>query len=309
VIALLNWDQRQHQQEALQAGADECVYKSTDMEQLHRCVQFGSHVILERALHDSEERFRVAFEQSAIGMAIISLSNGRLIHVNQALCDFLGYTQEELLVKDIISVSHPENVPAPQVLTARLANGEFNGQETERRYLRKDKTVVWALVSFSLVRDEKGRCTHVAAQFKDVTKRKVAEEAQRRAEAFACAIVENIDDLVMVVDMTRKWHYASPSHLATLGYAPSELIGQDAFCTLHPDDRPLVETAVQQVLRTGRSPIIAVRRFHKKGQVVHFEARGTLARGLCDGEDGIVVVSRTIDDRLIAEQKLREASA
>ena len=309
VIALLNREERQHRGEALEAGADECLYRPTDIEQLQRRLQFGSQIILERALRDSEERLRMAFEQAAIGMAMIDLRNSRFIQVNQAFCDFLGYTAEELLARDIMSVSHPENSPSPSLLVSQLAKGEFNGEQLERRYLRKDGEVVWALVSLSLVRGREGHWTHVSAQLKDITKRKAAEQAQHRAEVFARAIIDNIDELVMVIDNQRRWHYASPSHLEGLGYDSGELIGKGAFFTLHPDDRLRVESAMQETLRTGRAPLISVRRIHKNGTALHFEARGTLVHGLCDGQDGIVVVSRNIEGHLLAEQKLREASA
>ena len=278
-------------------------------DQLVSRVESGPRMSLERAVRDSDEFFRIAFEQSLTGIAIVRLSDGKFAYVNQAMCDFLGYSQGELLTKDIISLSHAENVPPSRAFLDRLATGEFNGEHLERRYARKDGSVVWALVSFSLMRDEEGRYTYVASQLKNITKRKEAEAGHQRAEVFAHAIMENIDDLVMVISAETKWYYASPSHLEGLGYAPSELIGQNAFFTLHEGDRPLVEQAVQTTLSSGRAPLISVRRLHKSGSVRHFEARGTLVRGLCDGKDGIVVVSRAIDDRLLAEQKLREASA
>lgn len=309
LIALLDAGQAQEQEKGLEAGADECVQKPGEMEALRQRVQLGSQFILQRALRDSEERFRIAFEQSAIGTAIINLSNGRFVQVNQALCNFLGCSEHELLARTIMSVAHPENIPSSERLTEQMAAGEFNGEQIERRYLRKDGTALWARVSLSLVRNEDGRCTYVSAQFKDITSSKMAEEAQQRAEQFAHAIMDNIDDLVMVIDMKGRWFYASASHREGLGYEPCELIGQDAFSTLHPEDWPLVEQAIQAIVRTGRAPVIQVRRLHKNGKVVHFEARGSLVRGACNNEDGIVVVSRAIDERLAAQQKLQEASA
>ena len=296
-------------QNAMEASTQESLRNSTGRDQMPRKVELGSQVRLERSVRDSEERFRIAFEQSVTGMAIIHLSTGKFAHVNQALCNFLGYQQEELLAKDIIAVSHPENVPPSRILLEQMAAGEFNGEHLERRYLRKDGAVVWAQVSLSLVRDQEGRYTYVACQFKDISKRKAAEEAQQRAEVFVHAIIENIDDLVMVVNSEGKWYYASPSHFDALGYTPSELIGRDAFFTLHEEDRPLVQNAMCETLREGRAPLISVRRLHKNGSVRHFEARGTLVRGLCGSLDGIVVVSRAIDDRLRAERRLREVSA
>jgi PAS domain S-box-containing protein len=309
LIAVLDAGQAQEQEKALEAGADECVEKAQGMEHLRQRVQWGSQLVLQRALRDSEERFRIAFEQSAIGTAMINLSDGRFIHVNQSLCDFFGYSEAELLTNTIMSISHPENLPSSALLTAQMATGEFNGEQLERRYLRKDGGLLWAQVSLSLVRDAEGRCIYVAAQFKDITKRKTAEEAQQRAEQFAHAIMDNIDDLVMVIDMKGKWFYASASHRESLGYEPRELIGQDAFCTLHPEDRPLVDKAMEEMMRSGRAPVIQVRRHHKNGTVLHFEARGSLVRGVCNDADGVVVVSRAIDERLAAQQKLQEAWA
>lgn len=309
LIALLDPGRDGEGEKALAAGADAWLEKSAEMEPLRQRVQLGSQLILQRALHASEERFRTAFEQSPIGIAMIRLSDGRFVQVNQALCEFFGYSEAELLTRTIMMLSHPENSPTPERLTAQMAAGKFNGEQMERRYLRNDGAVLWGRVSLSLVRDSEGRCTYVAAQFKDITKRKAAEDAQQRAEKFVHAIMENIDDLVMVIDMKGRWHYASPSHREGLGYEPAELIGQDVFCTLHPEDRPQVGKAEQEVRRCGRSPVIQIRRFHKSGKVLHFEARASLARGVCDHEDGIVVVSRGIDDRLLAEKKVQEASA
>jgi len=308
LIAVLNQDEREQEEKLLEQGADDCVFRPIDSENLRLRLRCGSQVIQERVLRDSEQGYRIAFEQSAMGMAMIELPTGRFLQVNQALADFLGYTQKELLAKKIMSVSHPDNVPSSEFLTDQLAAGQFHGEQIERRYLRKDGTMVWALISISLVRYEQGSKV-TAVQFKDLTKRKAAEAAQQRAETFAQAIMDNMDDLVMVVETPGKLYYASASHLPALGYSPNELIGQSAFLTLHPDDQPLVERAMQEVLRNGRAPIIEVRRIHKDGTILHFEARGTLARGVCDGKDGIVVVSRNIDDRLLARQKLQDAAA
>jgi len=308
LIALLDWEQRAQEQKILEQGADDCVFRPIEMQEILLRVRCGSQILMERVQRDSEQGYRIAFEQSAIGLAMIQLPTGRFLRVNQALCDLFGYTQEELLARTIMSISHPDNLPSAEWFTARLAAGEFHGEQLERRYLRKDGMTVWALVSISLVRDEQDHRV-TAVQFKDLTKGKAAEEGRQRAEAFAQAIMDNIDELVMVVETAGKWYYASASHLPTLGYAPKELIGESVFFTLHPEDHSLAVEAMQQVVRTGRAPTIEVRRVHKNGRILNFEARATLAQGLCDGKDGIVVVSRTIDDRLLAERKLQEAAA
>ena len=135
-----------------------------------------------------------------------------------------------------------------------------------------------------------------------------SESAHEDGEAFAHAIMDNIDDLVMVIDPGNKWHYASPSHLASLGYTSDELIGRDAVWIFHPDDHWLLENAIAETRRKGRGPVVSIRCLHKDGSVHHFEARGTLVGKLCGGTDGIVVVSRAIDDRLLINRRLEEAA-
>ncbi len=264
--------------------------------------------MLDRALRESEERFRTVFEGAGIGMALIN-ATGRFIQVNESLCQFLGYTAEELLSKDIHAINHPENMPSSHVLLRKLGNGETERGDFERRYLRKDGSTVWASATIGTAHDADGHITCIVSQYKDITKRKSAEEALRRSESLFHAITNNVEDLIMLIDGERKWRYASPSHLGGLGYAPEELLGSDALCLVHPDDRALAERALGDILKDGHGRVVAVRCRHKNGSLRHFESRGALLRGTSGQSEGIVVVSRIIDDRMLTEEKLRAAHA
>jgi PAS domain S-box-containing protein len=307
VILLTTWNQQKEVAEALEAGADDCMYKPVDGRELLLRLQTGSRIILERALRDSEARFQLAFEQAAIGMALLD-TKGRFVQVNQALCRLFGYTEEEFLGMNLESVSHPENLPPTRILIPQLVKGEFTGEDLERRYLCKDASMVWAAVTASLAHHEDGAPVLIV-QFKDISKRKAAEDALRRSEAFARAITDNVEDLVMVMDLERKWQYASPSHVSGIGYAPRELIGQDVLAIVHPEDRRGFEASIQELLLHQNQPLAVVRLLHKNGSPRHFEARGSLVRGLIGRTDGIVVVLRAIDERIRSDQELQAAHA
>jgi len=128
------------------------------------------------ALAESESRFRGAFDYSAIGMALVA-PDGRWLRVNQALCDILGYSSDELRATNYQALSHPDDLHADllrEVLEGRLSHYRF-----EKRYYHKDGHVVWALVTGSLVREASGRPLHFVSQIQDITQRKLAFERIR----------------------------------------------------------------------------------------------------------------------------------
>ena len=130
------------------------------------------------ALRESEERFRSAFEDAAIGMAVTTL-DGRTIRANAALCEMLGYTEDELKVSAIEDVVHPEDRVVLDVDRARLAGGDSRSYRAERRYLRKDGGIIWVHVAASVVRDVNGAPLYLIGQIQDITERHLAEEALR----------------------------------------------------------------------------------------------------------------------------------
>jgi diguanylate cyclase (GGDEF)-like protein/PAS domain S-box-containing protein len=121
----------------------------------------------------SEERFRAAFVHAPIGMALVG-EDGRWLQVNRALCDLLGYTESELLATTWKAVTHPDDLTGP-VLQERFANHDDATFHVEKRYLRKDGQVVWALVNFAFVRDDAGRARYAICQILDMTARKALE--------------------------------------------------------------------------------------------------------------------------------------
>ncbi len=118
------------------------------------------------------ERFRLAFEDSAIGMAIEGL-DGRLLQVNPSLCVMLGYRAEELLTMSYQDVCHPDDLEGPAWL-ASLSDGSVRRVSRECRYLRSDGTVIWVRVHIGVIQDD-GRAIFYTAQIEDITGAKEAE--------------------------------------------------------------------------------------------------------------------------------------
>jgi PAS domain S-box-containing protein len=138
----------------------------------------------ETALRESEERFRLAFESAPIGIALVAVPEGRWLRVNGALCALLGYEPGELVGVSFRELTHPDDLGADLARAEAMLRGELGPYEVEKRYLRKDGTVMWAQVNASLVFGANGEPIYSIAQIQDITARKGAElraaQARRR---------------------------------------------------------------------------------------------------------------------------------
>lgn len=129
----------------------------------------------EALLREAEDRFRGAFDSAAIGMALVR-PDGRFIQVNPALCGMLGFTEEELLDVGFQEITHPEDLDDDEDLVRAVLAGEIDTYELDKRYLRKDGSLVWSHLNVSLVRDANGKPVHFVSQIKDISQLKHAEE-------------------------------------------------------------------------------------------------------------------------------------
>ena len=131
---------------------------------------------ISKALRETEEHFRNAFDYAAIGMALVS-PQGTWLRVNRSLCTLLGYTEHEMLDSNFQAVTHPDDIPNDLANLYRLLQSETPTCQVEKRYVHRDGEVVWALNSVSLVRDADEKAAHYIFQIQDITERKRAEAA------------------------------------------------------------------------------------------------------------------------------------
>ncbi len=131
----------------------------------------------EIALALSAQRFRDTFEQAAVGMAQAS-AEGKLLLVNQKLCDILGYSRKELLAKKFQEITWPEDLEVELEYVRQLLAGKIENYAVEKRYIRKDGELVWANLTVSLLQEQNGgQC--LMGVIEDIRERKEAEEALR----------------------------------------------------------------------------------------------------------------------------------
>lgn len=122
----------------------------------------------------SEERFRRTFEQAAVGMAHVGL-DGRWLRVNQRLCEILGYSYDQLVVRTFQDITYPDDLDADMALVRQLLAGEIGSYTLEKRYLCGNGGVLWAQLTVALVRDGGGEPDYFVSVIQDIRAQKAAE--------------------------------------------------------------------------------------------------------------------------------------
>ncbi|MCW3099108.1 MAG: multi-sensor hybrid histidine kinase, partial [Chthonomonadaceae bacterium] len=209
----------------------------------------------ERELKDSEEQFRNLFEESPLGLCMISLD----LHIRRAnarLGTMLGYSGREMVDRTIDTFVHPEDVPAGIECLRCLIYGEIPRCTFEMRFLTRSEQIVWGRLHVSMVRDSKQASRYALAMIEDITERKHAEQTQceehQRFENMVATSPGALYSLRLRPDGTSSLPYVSP-RLSELYGLQSEPVQEDAsalFALIHPDDLPEVQAAIAASAQT-----------------------------------------------------------
>ncbi len=203
-------------------------------------------------LQASEERFRRVFQHSAAGMVLVS-PDACFLQANDAFCRMLGYAESELLGKTFQDVTLPEDRPVGGELTRRALSGEVEVFHLEKRYLRKDGTVIWGFVSSTLIRDGQNKPQHFVTQILDLTERKRAEEAVRASERRFRELADLLPQTIFEADRSGRLTFVNKYAEQMFGYELDVLQkGLSISDVIFPEDRARAAEAIAAILQ-GRT--------------------------------------------------------
>ncbi|MBP1627957.1 MAG: multi-sensor hybrid histidine kinase [Holophagaceae bacterium] len=259
-----------------------------------------------KALAASEARFLATFEQAAIGMAQVGL-DGRVIKVNQRLCEILGYPQEELLGLTSQDLSPAAEAARTWAQIRRLMEGGASTFTEEKRNIRKDGSIVWVSLSVSLVRTPQGEPDYLVCVVEDIQRRKDAEKELKDSETLLGGIMDSIGPMLTVVNregviihINKSWNQFFSSQVPAETPAPG--IGSNFFarigsCMPREKGLQVVET-LQAILASGEG---------------HFEMECAwgdrwfhmAATPLTGGLEGLVIIHTEITARRQADAALK----
>jgi len=198
----------------------------------------------EMALRESEERFRAIFAQSAAGIGQSDLA-GRLLLVNRRFCEIVGYSEVELLKMRVQDITFPKDLD-DYVHSFRTMLKTGQSFDIEKRYVRKDGSLVWVTNSISPLRDTNGDIRQASAVVVDITERKRAQEVERRL----AAIIASSDDAILSTDLNMRITSWNSGAEKLYGYLAEEVIDHSVVL-LVPDDRIEEEPAIIRQVSAG----------------------------------------------------------
>jgi PAS domain S-box-containing protein len=202
----------------------------------------------EDALRESEERFRAAFEQASVGMALRAL-DGRWLRVNSKLCEILGYERDELLGMTSVDLTPPDDRALAIENNERMARGDVGEVSREKRYLRKDGSIVWVHLSIGVVRGSDGTVLHQLSCVQDITDRKRAETALRDSEEAFRAMFEQAFVGINVRAFDGRWLRVNRRMCEITGRTEAEFMTTPPIEPTHPDDAQFIASMAQRMAR------------------------------------------------------------
>ena len=193
--------------------------------------------------------FRDAVEYSAIGIATVGL-DGSWITLNKALCDLLGYTQEELLGRTFQDITHPEDLNADLENVGQMLAGKLTHYHMEKRYFHKDGRVIWAILSVSLVRDADQKPNFFVSQIQDITHRKLVADELAASTNLLREFIEHTPAAIAMCDRDMRYLHVSDRWLLEYELERDQIIGQSHY-DLFPDQAERWHEVYNRVLQGG----------------------------------------------------------
>jgi len=200
-----------------------CVEDVTELVRLRRIEQEKLHEIEEK-LSAVEARYSLAFAKAPIGMVLLT-PEGILLEVNQAYVNSLGYTREELTVGDSRLFTHPDDVCLTRDFFASLRTGNQDTGSIEKRYFRKEGTMMWARASATMRRDRRGAPVEVIAIVEDITERKRAEQRLWESQAQLRVIYDGTYEHIGLLSLEGTVIDCNRASLQFAGNAREDVIG------------------------------------------------------------------------------------
>lgn len=261
------------------------------------------------ALAESEARFRATFENAAVGMALVG-TDGAWLRVNQTVCDIVGYTPDELLKLTFQDITHPDDLNLDLGLLQETVEGERDSYSMDKRYFRKDGSLVWVKLTVGCSRKANGEVDYFISVIEDITSEKRKDEALHQSEERFRAAFENAAIGMAQVAPDGSWLHANRKVCEILGYSEAELRLRNFQSLTHPDDLPQGVAQMEEMFAGKRSSMQMEKRYIRKdGEVIWANLTAACVRNKEGRVDYMISVIEDITEKKQMRQELTASEA
>ena len=188
----------------------------------------------EMALRENEQRLRAIFEQAPLGIAIIDAITGQFRKVNPQYCKITGYPESAMLDLAFQHITHPDDLQEDLDNMQRLRAGELHMFQMEKRYFRKDGSVVWVTLTCVPLWEAPGADLQHIAMVEDITARKLFEARLAESERKYRELVEHANSIILRWTHDGRITFLNEFGQRFFGYSAEEIIGRHVIGTIVP---------------------------------------------------------------------------
>jgi len=271
-----------------------------------RAVGVVRDITARKDAEEAQARLRATFENAAVGIAHFD-SEFRWLRVNEALCRILGYRAGELVTKSLEEINHPDDLRTCLAHVERMRDRKTDSFAMDKRYRRKDGSIVWTRLTNGCVRKSDGSIDYFVCTFEDISARKHAEEKLRKSEErFRSSVLHSplpivlFDDREQILALSQSW-------LEETGYSREELRHvEDWTARAYGERSGEVLEHIRQIISTepeaDRTELMIRTKEHRE-RVWSFVTSGLGAQS--DGRRLFVCVAQDVTDRKAHEEHVQ----
>ncbi|MCK4235257.1 PAS domain S-box protein [candidate division WOR-3 bacterium] len=256
----------------------------------------------EEALQESEERFRLAFEEGPVGMAIID--RDYTIHAaNKILCLMFEYSEKELTRLTLADISHPDDIKKEVKLIENLFKGKTPNYRLVKRYIKKSKEVLWGNLTVTVLRFSESKPPYGLVMIEDITERKKTEEKLQ----YQANLLQNVSDAIISYDTDfniRTWNKAAED---MYGWKENEVFGKPVYKIIKTDfPNTERDKVIKQFYKKGywNGEVIEKR---KDDSILNVRSSVSMIKDTAGNQIGAIAVNRDITELKKAEDEMRQS--
>ncbi|MCJ7546796.1 MAG: PAS domain S-box protein [Deltaproteobacteria bacterium] len=260
----------------------------------------------EHALQESEERFRLAFENANTGVCLVDLE-GNLARVNNKMCEIFGYTKEELERMTVNDIAHPADIDKSPEFIQKTLQGEIDRATFEKRYIHKKGHVVTCEVSSTLVRNAEGAPLYFISHVHDITDRKRVEENLEKEREDLNLIIDSSPIIVFYKDNEGRFKRVNKTFAKVLKMPEGDFVGKTVFDLYSPQIAQGMTDDDKEVFQSQRPKLSIIEKYESSSgirwaqtdKIPIFDKHGLPI--------GLIGFAQDITDRKQAEAEIRES--